>query len=243
MFHFYTETSFYGFQCALRWVNISYFLLALFALAGAGEILENVEFITLISLIDWVHSLFLLNLKSALHCNVHTAKCTVCICYYILIINFSISVKTNCEQKTCSQLLHWRPSVSFPAYLLFFRHKHLLGLFDHRLWLELIFTELVFAWVKQFAPWNTRQDQVSGIWVVVDIDLNFVRVLGVGRLSVLISGHFWAEKQGNSIQLQIKVKVNSTITFSAMKSKARVTCSKATSSILKYMWDGWMFWH
>lgn len=83
----------------------------------------------------------------------------------------------------------WTPLVSLLAYLLFFRHKHLLGLFDHRLWLELILGELVFAGVKQLASGYTGQDQVSGIRLVVDIDLYLIRTDGLRCHSVLLSDH------------------------------------------------------
>lgn len=79
--------------------------------------------------------------------------------------------------------------IQLPAYLLFVGYKHLPGLLNHRLWLEIIFRELVFARVKQFAPGHTRQDQICRIWLVVDLNLNFFRDDGLRSHPVLVSGH------------------------------------------------------
>lgn len=95
--------------------------------------------------------------------------------------------------------------MSLSAYLLFFRHKHFLGLFDHRLRLEFIVCELVFAGVKQLASRYTGQDQVGGVRLVVDLDLDLVRADGLGCHSVVLCGHLWAaEEEQEMCRLSLK---------------------------------------
>lgn len=71
------------------------------------------------------------------------------------------------------------------THLLLLWHKHLLGLLDHGLRLELVLGELVFAGVKEFTPRHAGEDQVGGVGFVVDVHLHLVRTDGLRRGPVL----------------------------------------------------------
>lgn len=57
----------------------------------------------------------------------------------------------------------------WPTYLCIIGNKHLLGLLDHGLGLQLVLGEAMLAGVEEFAPWDAGQDQVSGVRLVVDV--------------------------------------------------------------------------
>lgn len=71
------------------------------------------------------------------------------------------------------------------THLLLLWHKHLLGLLDHGLRLELVLGELVFAGVKEFTSRHAGEDQVSGVGFIVDVHLHVVWTDGLRRGSVL----------------------------------------------------------
>lgn len=70
------------------------------------------------------------------------------------------------------------------AYLLLIRNKHFLGLLDHRLRLQLLVRELVFARVEQLSSRHTGQDQVCGIRLEINIHLDGIWVDGGGSVAL-----------------------------------------------------------
>lgn len=81
--------------------------------------------------------------------------------------------------------------------LLLIRNKHLFGLLDHRLRLQLLVRELVLARVEQLSPRHAGQDQVCGIRLEINVHLDGFWVNGGGCVTFCSGGGIY-EYRGSS---------------------------------------------
>lgn len=80
------------------------------------------------------------------------------------------------------------------AYLLFVGNKYFLSLLDHRLRLQLLVGELVFARVEQLSTRHTGQDQVCGIRLEINVHLDGIWVDRGGCITLASATICGAEK-------------------------------------------------
>lgn len=80
---------------------------------------------------------------------------------------------------------------SITTHLLLVRDKHFLGLLDHWLWLEVLITKAMLAWVKQLTAWHTGKYQVCWVGFKIHVHLNFFWINRFRSQAFLLYSDMW----------------------------------------------------